>query len=236
MAGRFLTLSLFVVLLSFFIVLNSMSTFENRKAQIVANKVSEAFTRKVAALDASDPDASSKFDDSLMAGTTLDRIEGVFTEQIAGLKAVQNRLGTIMYIEMTTKQFEQFLSNASVPQIGALSQYNLIKTLVTLMDAQNTAPYRMDIVLNTVFDPAKVYHEDPLKLSSLLRRASGYADQLETLGLPSRLVTSGVRSGQDGMVSLIFRRYVALNLATKTQIQQNTQTPPAIEEGGVREQ
>jgi len=217
MAGRFLTLALFVVLLSFFIVLNSMSSYEEKKAEAVSNSLSDAFTRTTATIDQSDPDMSMKSKSGLTAGTTLDKIEALFTEQISGVKIQQNRLGTIMQMRMTVKQFEQLLSKSGGIQIGGAQPSPFINTMVSLMNSRRSIPYRMDIIMETSQDPAQSYNKAPSNMAMTLRRVAGYADEIESFGLPAKLVTSGIEKGEDGLMVLIFRRYEPLNLATKSQ-------------------
>jgi len=227
MGGRFLTLSLFVVLLSFFIVLNSISSFEDRKAQVVADSVAQAFLRRTATVDQSSPDQSARADSALSKGSTLDQIEALFTEQIAGVESVQNRLGTVMQMNMSVQKFERLLSNAAAPQIGSLSSQSLfIQTLVTLMDTQDSVPYRMDVILRMPDDPARRYHAAPESMRAALRRVSDYADQIESFGLPAKLITAGVASGGAESIHIIFRRYEPLNILAKTEFKKQPAAAP----------
>ena len=45
MANQFLSLSLFIMLLSFFIILNSLSSYEDVKSKPVLNSISMAFSK-----------------------------------------------------------------------------------------------------------------------------------------------------------------------------------------------
>lgn len=226
MAGRFLTLSLFVVLLSFFIVLNSISHVEERKSQIVSSSVAQAFTLRTATVDVSDPDMSIKAKKALSAGTTLDKIESLFTENIAGIETAQNRLGTIMQMKMGVKKFEKLLADSSAPQINGFSSPSLfLQTLVTIMDTQDQIPYRMDIILKTSGNPAKSYNENASNIAASLRRVSNYAEQIEEFGLPSKLVTAGVMGANEESIQLIFRRYQPLNVVAKMEVQSKTSAP-----------
>lgn len=229
MAGRFLTLSLFVVLLSFFIVLNSISHVEERKSQIVSSSVAQAFTLRTATVDSSKPDMSLKTNKALSAGTTLDKIESLFTENIAGIETAQNRLGTIMQMKMSVKKFEKLLADSSAPQINGFSSPSLfLQTLVTIMDTQDKIPYRMDIILKTPGNPANLYNEDSSRMSAPLRRVANYAEKVEEFGLPSKLVTAGIIGAKEESIQIIFRRYQPLNIVAKMEVQ--SKTPPATPE------
>ena len=107
MANQYLGLSLFIMLLSFFIILNSMSNFDEIKSSPVLNSISMTFAQEKVE-DHTDPGfEEDTTQDSVRSGDTLDQLEELFRSQITGIEAEKNRLGTMMHVRIPLSQFEQ---------------------------------------------------------------------------------------------------------------------------------
>lgn len=222
MAQQYLALSLFVILLCFFIVLNSMSNFETVKTENVMQSVQMAFSGKTAG-DNALPSVQMTPTETFEKGTALDKIKALFKAQIKTFKANTNRLGTEMMVRLPLAEFEAAVS--SVGAAGGMAAQNpraakaapFLPTLISLIDtAQSEIPYRMDILLNIPENPASLPTDDPARFKALLRQASQYSDTLERAGMPRKLVSSGLSEGTlehsfDGQggpyIELYFRRY-----------------------------
>ena len=207
MVNQFLALSLFVMLLSFFIILNSMSTFEVTKAKPILKSLSLAFSEEQLnpELEASIAEIEQ---DSLREGSTLDKLSGLFNARIKGVDVQKNRLGTVMRVRMP---IEEFSKNIMVSQNGQLSfndQGPLLPTLVSMLQVEGSIAHRMDIVLNLNDNPARVQNDDPQTLSGNLKAVASYAAVIERAGLPRRMVSAGLGNGPSETVDLYFRKYV----------------------------
>jgi len=224
MADQSLTLSLFLMLLSFFIILNSVSEFEINKAQSVLSSVSLSFSKQTkvdeisSTMDLSDIGFKNK-------GTALDQIQALFTAQISGVEASKNRFGTEMQMRLPVKEFEKLLGKAAIrnPQGLANNDRDLLPMMVSLMDIENTLPYRIDILLHTSENPAKMQNDAPNQLWFKAKTASRYSEKIEQIGLSRRLVTSGLKQGEDGMVDLVFRRYIPFDPSSQKDIKPQEQ-------------
>ena len=201
MANQFMTLSLFIVLLSFFIVLNSIAKFDDTKASVVSKSVTVAFSNKSIDETTFNTTVQSTYM-SDKSGDTLTDIEGLFKSQITGVGVQKNRLGTVMHIKMSVPNFESAINNANTP----LQNNTLIPTLVTLMQLQDTLPYMMDVFLNT---------QDDTRDEDMIKAVAGYTDALEELGVSQTLINAGVKLGEDNTVELIFRRYIPFTIAAE---------------------
>lgn len=204
---------MFVMLLSFFIVLNSMSTFEPVKARPILNSLSMAFSSQEI-----DEKLTSGIEDSgaqgmREGGDTLEKIDGLFSAQISGLEVRKNRLGTMMHMRVPVKKFDALMGtmvqNEDAKE-GSFQQ-GFLQTLVSLLDAENSIPYRMDIVLNVEANPAKFRNDSPEETAQKIEKVSYYAKALQEAGLPPKLETAGLGKGEDGMIDLYFHRYVPFN-------------------------
>lgn len=221
MANQFLALSLFIMLLSFFIILNAVSEFDDQKTKPVLNSLSLAFTTEEVAenLDAGRVASAQVFEGQ---GTTLDKIQGLFEAQIAGVEAKQNRLGTTLRLRLPLKDFEKEVarslstpsSNASVVTGG--SDGFLVATLVSLLDSQgeNQVPYKMDMVVVTTKDEQQDRHNIADKIGRV-------SVKIEEAGLPRKLLSAGIseasQAQKNDMIDLYFRRYQPFDLLDESK-------------------
>tara|TARA_B100000214_G_C23855196_1_gene575337 strand:+ start:128 stop:820 length:693 start_codon:yes stop_codon:yes gene_type:complete len=220
MANEYLGLSLFIMLLSFFIILNALSDFEETKADPIVSSLNMAFS--AGAVDKNEPAPSviSAEETSMNEGTTLDKIEGLFNAPVKNFKITKNRLGTEMYISLTREEFEKALGakgqETFLQDSGSnpLMEEPFLNMLVDLMNtAQTNAPYHMDIVLNLGANPSVMRNEAPEKLNASMKTVSGYSELLEGQGLPIRFISVGVGAGAPDMVDLLFRPYKSLDVS-----------------------
>lgn len=205
MANQFLGLALFIMLLSFFIVLNALSSFKETKIQSVLQSIDMAFT--AGALER-EPNISIRpsVQDSIKKGDVLDNIKGLFESQIAGLNIKRNRLGTKMYIEIPARDFERLLE---------LDDGDFLRMLTNLVQTKDTGvAYRMDIVFSMPEKPSTIKHEAPEALDDLSGRVSEMAKKLENAGLERRFLSIGLAQGQENTVILHFKRYEPVDLSS----------------------
>ncbi len=212
MANQFLGLSMFIMLLSFFIVLNSLSNFEIKKSSPILNSLSLAFSTE----DREDRDAPSKAaqtTEALRKGTTMDKLQGLFETEITGIEATQNRLGTVMHIRMSFEEFEKQTTTGLVKSnTGEPRQSIFVPTLISLLDAkENGTMTKMKMMVNLRSAPALALANNDSQLPDISRRISRIAGVLEQAGLEKKLLETGLKGGDDGMVDLFFLRYEPFN-------------------------
>lgn len=212
MANQFLALSLFVMLLSFFIILNGLASFEDVKAKPVLNSVATAFsTRDTVIEDTVPPALIESTANSTREGDTLTQLQAVFEANIAGIDVERNRLGTVMHVSMPLKKFENGIILPN-PQSGRTREEAggfLLPTLISIMHSRENVPYDMDIVLNLETDPAQAAIDHPEALKDSLQTISRIAQTIEDEGFPEELLTAGLGKGRAGYVDLYFRRHEA---------------------------
>lgn len=218
MGRQFLALSLFVILLAFFVVLTSLSEYDSTKAMPVLSSLEMAFAGKQLEREADKSAAEKAEFDNLRQGDTLDKIKASLNATISDFDARKNRLGTEMYVRMPRRDFERALqASVGLPDDNrALSGMDgpFISTLISLLNAaREERPYRMDILLETETNPAALQNEAPEKIAALMQRVSGYSAALQNAGLPEFLVSAGLsyrgqRDEAEGdFVELVFTRH-----------------------------
>jgi len=229
MAQQYLGLSLFVILLCFFIVLNSVSSFEVIKTQGVVQSLQVAFAGKTEG-ESNLPSMRMTPTETFNKGTALDQIKALFQAQIKTFKASTNRMGTEMMVRLPLAEFEETLKSAAAAGIAsdkALSPRDgkFLPMLISLIDTTQTAvPYRMDIALNIPENPASLGGGDPARFKALMQQTSGFSNTLELAGMPRKLVSAGLMQGRaedafdadtqgvySPYVELYFRRYLPID-------------------------
>ncbi len=218
MANQFLSLALFLMLLSFFIVMNSVSNFEETKTKPVMNSLIIAFSNRTP----DRPEDPSPTPSPLMAiseGDTLSSLEGLFSGHMANFQASKNRLGTVMHVQADIEEFEDAISvppydNYNDVGIGVKGSFT--QTMITLLRSEQKGhPYRIDIILNTQEDPAIYQKNSPELFSRDLKRVSGFAQKLEESGLDKKMVSAGMGVGKVGFVDLYFYRYQPFDIVSQ---------------------
>lgn len=216
MANQFLALGLFIMLLSFFIVLNSMSNFAEEKSQAVIESLSEAFFAQPPMQKEMESQVVTAPAESLRSGDTLDNIKALFQATIPDSKAQKNRLGTIMTVTVPRDAFETALENVNLP-VDANSESTGFNSrfadmLAALLDTKVSMPYEMDILLLTQENPSTLRRLQPANANTLIKKAASYSALLQDRGLETKLVSSGLQQGEAGKVALIFTQYKPISL------------------------
>lgn len=219
MANQFLSLSLFLMLLSFFIVMNGVSGFEDTKTHPVMNSLSLAFSNRAKEFGQA-PSREENADMVINQGDTLSQIEGLFGAEIAGFEAVRNRFGTVMHVRVPVLNFERAIDITApedaqdyVSQSGYVrGQGAFLQTLVSILRAErHRIPYRMDMILNVSGDPARLPAQDPALFREKAGKVAGYARKLEGLGLPQKYMSAALGEGKNGYLDIYFHPYEPLN-------------------------
>lgn len=220
MAGELMGLSLFVMLLAFFIVMNAISRYEEEKLRPVMQSLDSAFTIGKTPSD-SDLGSSMRVGGSETAAEergALDRLKALFTAQIPGHDIVLNRHQGVMQVSVPWDEFETAVMGLGTMGFsgGKADGFgkNFLPMLVALVKTQEAGvPYRMDILLNIEENPALMQNRQPQKLAEAMERMAALATQIEAAGLPVKQMSIGVQKGRAGTAELLFRHYEPFNPA-----------------------
>lgn len=211
MANQFLALGLFIMLLSFFIVLNSLSTFEEHKSEAVINSLNEAFVPKQKAAEDLVAQAITMPEESMRDGDALDNIRNLFQSAIPDAETKKNRFGTLMTTTLPRAQFESALAGGATGDALAL-QKRFTAMLVGMLSLSVQPEYQIDIILNVPENPAKLQDTNPAAVARYIKTAATYAAILEQEGLDKRRVTTGIEKGKADTIKLTFRPYLPLEM------------------------
>lgn len=218
--SQLLGLSLFIMLLAFFIVLNAISSYEDVKVRPVMASLSYAFASRMLEQRVDEnPSVTQSQEDSIHEGDTLERLKALFTAQIPSSEVAVSSHRGVMYVKLPFDDFEAAVM--AVGQRNALNQQQesaqflkgfFLPTLVALMKTDKAGmPYRMDMLLNIDNNPAQMQNRQPKQMVTLIKDMGRIAAKLEDSGLSTKLVSGGLQKGEPGTIELMFRRHVPFN-------------------------
>lgn len=226
MGNQYLALSLFLMLLSFFIIMNASSGFEDAKASPVLNSLSLAFSNKTMEQGLA-PENTDSEGFVIGVGDSLQQMESLFNAEIAGFEATRNRFGTTMHVRVPVIAFERAIDvpkdrNFAVPrgQKYIKGRGAFLPTLVSMLKAeQKNMPYAIEIVLNTVEEPAVMVKNNPAEFDERLSKIASIADKIEEDGLSQEYISASLKKGENGFLDLYFRPWASPALPEENPVQ-----------------
>ena len=213
-ARQMMTLALFIMLLAFFIVLNTLSSYEEIKTEQVRRSVELAFSNDP---QLKDRQTSVKPDPAkaMKEGHTFDRLEALFEAQIVSFEATQSKSQGIMMVRVPYEKFSTAIMALGqkdltrYPSRRAIAGNFFLPTLVSILRANiDGAPTRMEIITHTKENPAKLQNQAPMDLGKNITQVGEFSRKLIEQGMPNKLVNIGISSGDPDFVDLVFRKYV----------------------------
>ncbi len=210
-SGQMMNLSLFIMLLAFFIVLNSLSTYEELKSEKVRRSLNITFNN-----DAQESLSSTResISQSLSEGHTFDRIEGLFQSQITSFKSEKSKSSGQMKVDVDYDRFIKAMTQKDqidifkYPTRRETRDNFFLPTLVSLMKANiNNAPTRLEIIFHTDKDPSYLQNQTPQIMREKINNIGEISRILEAQAMPEKLILIGLEKGDPEIVSLNFTKY-----------------------------
>ncbi len=204
------TLALFIILLSFFIVLNSISSFEEEKIKPVMASIEATFAHRVIQQELA-PSVTKNPDQATGEGTVYDQIDTLFQSQFKTLENVQkdDKIG-LFYAEIPYKTLQTSLHDIRIHHIKESQEtgsfINLLKTL--LFNPHNSL--RLDLVLQT---SENIFSLSPEQQRDRVQKVASLGQQITHAQFPEDRISVGlgaqkdrnIKRNQDDMVLVIIR-------------------------------
>lgn len=209
--AHLLNLSLFLMLLAFFIVLNSVSSFDESKYRPILENLQMTFASTVQPSRETATSVTPNPLQSINEGETIDRIEALFNAQISGFSATKSGSRGVMVVRVSLEEFDRAVTSpgqidVTRTQSAGTLQTFFVPTLISLIQAKESgAPYRMDMIFHTADSPALLYNSDPRALEEARRQAALYAGILERAGLDADVMGLAIMQGDPQFLTLSFR-------------------------------
>lgn len=214
-AGQLMALSLFIMLLAFFIILNTISDYEESSARNIMRSLESVFAANLTDPDIELPSTVSSEDPSTEEGDVLDKLESLFSAQIPSNQIKVDKSEGVMYASVSYDDFSSAVmglgKNAGEEKPGWKKDFFLPALVALLKNDQTGHPYRMDIYINVGGNPARMKNKDPQRLSASMKNAGRLAEKIESAGLQTKLLSMGVKKGDPETVEMVFRPHVAFN-------------------------
>lgn len=209
MGNQYLGLSLFIMLLAFFVILNNISEFEDASSNKIINSLSLAFSGN----PIGEEDLPSVKHSELIEfreGDVLDDIEGFFKAHLKSFQIRRNRLGTEMAVQISLEEFEEMITGADAEKERAF-----LLTLVSLLDSAETdLPYALDIRISLSKDVLELPQDDKKRvIFTAAKQVAVWSGIVEKSGMPKRYLSAGIEYDQPDQVTLYFRQYQPFMLA-----------------------
>jgi hypothetical protein len=212
--GSLIFLSLFLLLLAFFILLNALATIEETKSRQVLTSVAATF-RSVVDADTSAQVLLSELGPASEPDEILEAMEQLWVTAVSVTKVETLSAGQLMQITMPVN--ELFLGGKSVLRSD---RKQLLERAARVLSVQaKSVVAELELVLGTPpIDPAKL-EEDP---SLAIQRAVVLAGALLEVGAAKDKVSTGVRVGDPKVLRLRF----AIREAARAQVTFESRTEP----------
>ncbi|MAZ76528.1 MAG: hypothetical protein CMH31_04415 [Micavibrio sp.] len=213
-SGTLMNLSLFIMLLAFFIVLNSLSSYEEQLVGDVVQSLDTTFSKDPQKEDIA-PSVTPDPVNSVKEGDTFERIDALFQSQIISYKkSISSNRGK-MIIKLPLEKFSRAIMAAGQKDLTKMNvQRNprgnfIIPTLVSILKSdKKNITYRMNILLQVPDNPAHFQNQSPTEMAALMRRGSALTERLEQGGFPQKLLNIGVAKGNPAIVVLVFEPHI----------------------------
>lgn len=201
-----LSLSLFIMLLAFFIVLTSISSYEQTKAGPVVNRINAVFSTDLSIENGPQPSIESSPQGATGRGDTFERLSGLFSSKVIAAETATNRQRGIIVARVSRADFESAITELGGRRASSDFSKRFMPLLVSVLRSDSgSRPYRMEIVYFVDQNPAILQNEQPQKMVDTINAVSRSAAALEFSGLSAHLMTVGIRKGAPDMVELYFQ-------------------------------
>lgn len=210
MGSQFLALSLFTILLSFFIILTSSVEYKQDIASSVISSIDVAFSKSLVVPLPKDRTVSSDPEiriPTMGEGDTLELVEDLFQTYVINFTTQKSSVGDRMVIRVRTVDLEAMIEDDFVKraaeettgqEYGRQGFFETLRSVVKAKDGQ--PPYVMDLSITVSpeeweADYGRRAEKDAISLYNLIRKAD----------FPAHLMSVGLKEGEPGYTELVFR-------------------------------
>ncbi|MGE4312958.1 MAG: hypothetical protein AB7E85_01640 [Pseudobdellovibrionaceae bacterium] len=194
------TLALYIILLSFFVVLNSISTYEEQKTSPVMESIDSSFAGKA-------------FREEKAPSMTPDPVEGAGQGQSPALEL--NKLFRAAYPEITDAHVDiargLFYAELSVEELksgfyseNSIPFWSFMRSLTTNKKPA-TSGARVDLIMLQDRDIGEDTQEADDNARLLTARGATLAETMQDMGIPPQHLSIGIEQGQKDHVLLLVR-------------------------------
>ena len=200
---QYMSLSLMILLLAFFIMLNAISSFQDTKVNPRIESIDKKFATKAVG-DTSLPARIASADNAGGAGEAFDNIEGNLKSQGIPFTSQRLRGNSVLFVRVPE---QRFLAMIGLGNASDSDEKNIFlgKLVMMMMPAANIGVrYRMNIMLALGDNPATIARENPDKVRARIHLADRMANMLIKHRFDPAYLTAGLQSGTEGFIDIYF--------------------------------
>lgn len=206
-----LALGLFIMLLAFFIVLNALSTFDEKTARPVMASLERTFAPRIYRQDVGQAQVEA-ITKSYQEGTSLERISGIFTSRIPGITVERQREGVLSVRVKTSDLMDAINKMATVTEFDKDKYLAYRDIFVAVLSSQKTEqPLRMDVIINKAKSPSDADKGTDNLTTNDIEEVSKMAAILQAQGLPINLYSFSYVQGEKNKTDITFEVYEPYN-------------------------
>jgi len=203
LATQFLSLSLFIMLLAFFIVLTAASDTAPSKSAPLMESLERTFASRIVGGD-DEPARVADEQSSTGQGQSFENIKGLLKAQ--GLPFTIEKMdgSSLMYLRMRQ---EDFINSFGIKRDKITHEQAIFisKLLVLLQPADKVLGHSVDIFVGLGDNPAQMALDYPDQVTSSIVFADKLASILMAQKFPKKIITIGLHEGASGYVDLYFK-------------------------------
>lgn len=210
----YMSLSLMILLLAFFIVLNAISNFQDSKIKPRIESIDKQFATKAVG-DTSLPSRITSPENAGGAGDAFDNVEGGLKSQGIPFTSERLRGNSVLFVRVPE---QRFLAMIGLGNAADSDEKNIFlgKIAMMLMPSSSLGVrYKMNVLLAMGDNPAAVAKDNPDKAKARLHLADRIANTLIRHQFNPALLTTGLQSGTEGYIDIYFE---TINPAVKETI------------------
>lgn len=190
-----LFLSLYLLLLAFFLVLNSISTLEERKATVVQDSLTSKFGPYY---PTTYTDVfTSQYGDVVESAAPMNDVLTVFESHIPAVEVRLSQAGDVLELLMVPEAL--FLSDA--PRVRPAHRQLIDRIVAALSNPVPGYVYTAELMMEGPSEDGFLPESETLRVA----RAGDFARLLLSRGLPPSILSVGVREGPIPIAALTFR-------------------------------
>lgn len=200
----YLTLSLNILLLAFFIVLTASSNYEQVKSEPIMKSLEATFGRKFKS-DRQHPAYVASEQEHPLTGETFEEVQGLFRAQGIPFNADKTPNASVMRVRVSADGLRQMFGIDSPTDLAKTSDQDFLQKFVMMLLPENTkSQMRLHIIGLTKKHPGELAETEPEKIQKLSNAMEKYIASLLEKGFPADHLSIGLERGTDGFIDLYF--------------------------------
>jgi len=205
LGNQLLALSLFIILLAFFALLNAKSNYDEQKSKAVLQSLERSFAIQTTGT----PDLSARIEDPRQragAGEALDKIEGILRAQSIPFEVQQLSGNGEFYIELDKNKFLEFIG-IGVGKKNDVDPVFMAKLIILLQPQNLITQYKVKIALGMASNPVTNYKKTPQSVIDAIKITDQIANQFIKHGLERKQIEITIEHTNPEKITLYFDRF-----------------------------